>query len=119
VVKPFHRDELRVRVNVGARIVELQSKLHDRVQELEDALSKVRMLSGLLPICSYCKRIRDDQDYWTEVESYFQKFSDAEFSHGVCPTCYEKHLKPKLDELKRRRESEQAGAERANPSQIG
>ena len=118
VVKPFHREELRVRINVGARIVELQEKLRERVQQLEDALSKVRTLSGLLPICSYCKRIRDDQDYWTELESYLEKFSEAEFSHGVCPNCYETHLKPKLDELKRRREVEHS-AEQADPSPIG
>jgi phosphoserine phosphatase RsbU/P len=101
---------------VGARIVELQEKLRERVEELEDALSKVRTLSGLLPICSYCKKIRDDQDYWTELESYLAKFSEAEFSHGVCPGCYETHLKPKLDELKRRRET---ASGRADPSPIG
>jgi hypothetical protein len=59
-------------------------------------------LQGLLPICSYCKKIRDDQDYWTEVESYIERVSDAEFSHGVCPSCFEKHLKPRLDAMRRR-----------------
>lgn len=104
VVKPFPREELRVRVNVGVRIVELQEKLRERVAELEVALSKVRTLSGLLPMCSYCKRIRDDSDYWTEVESYFARFSSAEFSHGVCPTCYDTHMRPKLEEMKRERD---------------
>lgn len=118
IVKPFNRDELRVRINVGARIVDLQSKLRDRVAELEDALSRVKTLSGLLPICAYCKRIRDDSDYWTEVESYLQRFSTAEFSHGVCPSCYDEHMKPKMDEFRREREKAGETPESANRAQI-
>jgi hypothetical protein len=49
----------------------------------------VKVLSGLLPICSYCKRIRDDNDYWQQLESYVSVHTDAQFSHGICPTCYE------------------------------
>ena len=75
--------------------------LTERVIELEDALNKVHMLQGLLPICSYCKKIRDDKNYWTEVENYFEKATDAEFSHGVCPGCYETHLKPRLEEMRK------------------
>ncbi len=105
ILKPFDHDELRGRLSAGVRIVELQLKLADRIHELEAALRKVKTLQGLLPICSYCKKIRDDQDYWTEVESYLAKVSDAEFSHGVCPSCFEKHLKPRLDELRREQAS--------------
>ncbi len=47
-------------------------------------------LSGLLPICSYCKRIRSDQDYWQQVESYISQHSEVRFSHGICPECYSK-----------------------------
>ncbi len=120
VVKPFHRDELRVRVNVGMRIVELQEKLRERVAALEEALSHVRTLSGLLPICSYCTRIREDSDYWTELETYLERVSSAEFSHGVCPACYERHMKPRLEELKRRKEAERfAESERAASPRIG
>lgn len=58
--------------------------------ELQGALSKVKQLSGLLPICSYCKRIRTDQNYWEQVEHYISEHSEAQFSHGICPACYEK-----------------------------
>jgi DNA-binding response OmpR family regulator len=100
VTKPFDRGELRARVRVGARMVELRERLHERVVELERALGRVKTLQGLLPICSFCKRIRDDKNYWTEVESYVGRFSDAEFSHGVCPDCFEKHISPDLERLK-------------------
>ena len=70
LTKPYNRDELRVRVQVGARIVELQTKLAERVAQLEAALEHVRQLQGILPICSYCKRIRNDSDYWQTVEGY-------------------------------------------------
>lgn len=57
------------------------------IQELQAALSDVQTLSGLVPICSWCKRIRDDQGYWTQVESYIQEHSPARFTHGICPQC--------------------------------
>lgn len=98
LTKPYHRDELRARIRVGERMIELQDRLHRRVGELEDALSRVRSLEGLLPICSYCKKVRDDDNYWHQVESYVQRFSGAQFSHGVCPDCYDEHLKPQLGE---------------------
>ncbi|MEA3212348.1 MAG: diguanylate cyclase [Chthoniobacter sp.] len=60
------------------------------IVELQEALTKVRTLSGLLPICCSCKDIRDDQGYWLQLESYFQQHSDATFSHGICPKCAEK-----------------------------
>jgi sigma-B regulation protein RsbU (phosphoserine phosphatase) len=88
LVKPFDADELRARVRVGLRIVGLQARLADRVAELQEALTSVKHLSGLLPICSYCKRIRSDQDYWEQVDQYVAEHSEARFSHGICPTCY-------------------------------
>jgi phosphoserine phosphatase RsbU/P len=89
LTKPYNRDELRARVQVGVRIVELQTRLAGRVRELEGALEHVKQLQGILPICSYCKKIRGDQDYWQTVESYIADHSEAEFSHGICPNCYE------------------------------
>jgi FixJ family two-component response regulator len=61
------------------------------ITELQDALGKVKTLSGLLPICSSCKKIRDDQGYWKQLESYISEHSDALFSHGYCPECGEKY----------------------------
>ena len=92
ITKPFDWDELRARVRIGRRIVELQQTLAARVAELQQALSNVRVLSGLLPICAYCKRIRDDKDYWQQIEKYVGEHSNAQFSHGICPECFEVHL---------------------------
>ena len=73
--------------------MDLQRKLADRVQELEKALTQVRRLEGLLPICSYCKRIRNEQDYWERVDAYISQHANVRFSHNICPECYEKHVK--------------------------
>jgi sigma-B regulation protein RsbU (phosphoserine phosphatase) len=89
LIKPFDPEELRARVNVGIRVLTLQDRLADRVAELQAALSRVKQLSGLLPICSYCKSIRSDENYWEKVESYLSDHTDAKFSHGICPHCYE------------------------------
>ena len=58
--------------------------------ELQDALSKVKALSGMLPICASCKKIRDDKGYWQQIETYLSDHSEAEFSHGICPGCAHK-----------------------------
>jgi DNA-binding response OmpR family regulator len=98
ITKPFDRDELRARVQVGCRVIELQKALAARVGELEEALARVKQLQGLLPICCYCKKIRNDQNYWQQVESYLSEHSEAQFSHGICPECYEKVVRPELAE---------------------
>ena len=96
LVKPFDPDELRARVNVGVRVLALQEKLADRVSQLQAALDNVKQLHGLLPICSYCKRIRADDRYWQQVESYIAERSDAQFSHSICPPCFAR-LEAELD----------------------
>jgi sigma-B regulation protein RsbU (phosphoserine phosphatase) len=88
VIKPFDPEELRARVAVGARVLGLQQKLAERVNELQEALANVKQLRGLLPICSYCKRIRGDDQYWQQVEGYIADHSHAQFSHGICPSCF-------------------------------
>ena len=82
--------ELRARVQVGSRVVQLQSALAERVNELEEAIASVKTLQGLLPICCYCKKIRDDGNYWHRVESYISGHANVRFSHGICPDCNEK-----------------------------
>lgn len=106
VIKPFNSAELRARIRVGARMLELQRGLSARVQELEAALHRVRQLEGLLPMCSYCKKIRDDQGSWQRVESYISARTDAQFSHGICPECYQHSVEPMLRDL------EQGGGQR-------
>jgi DNA-binding response OmpR family regulator len=94
VTKPFDRRELHARINVGLRVSELQRNLADRIADLEAALTRVNQLQGLLPICSYCKKVRDDQNYWQQVDSYISKHSEVEFSHSICPTCYDRLIEP-------------------------
>ena len=96
LTKPFDREELRARVQVGAQVLELQKNLARRISELEDALAQVKQLQGLLPICSYCKKIRDEQNYWQRVDSYITEHADVRFSHGICPDCYLEVVQPQL-----------------------
>jgi CheY-like chemotaxis protein len=96
LIKPFDRDELQARLQVGWRFVQLQQNLADRVQDLEEALANVKQLQGLLPICCYCKKIRDDSNYWQQVEQYLSRHSSVQFSHGICPDCYENVVQPEL-----------------------
>jgi phosphoserine phosphatase RsbU/P len=90
ITKPVDWEILRARVNIGVRLVGLQQSLTERIQQLQDALASVKQLKGLLPICSYCKSIRDDHHYWQQLEAYVSRHSDAQFSHGVCPSCLDR-----------------------------
>jgi DNA-binding response OmpR family regulator len=99
IIKPFDAEELLARVEVGVRIIELQLALADRVRQLEDALARVHELQGLLPVCSYCKKIRDDQPYWQQVEHYATYHTDAGFGRSLCLTCHDKLVKPRLQNL--------------------
>ena len=67
------------------------------VRELQSALAEVRTLQAFLPICSYCKRVRDDENYWHSVEAYISEHTGTRFSHGICPSCYETRFRPGLD----------------------
>ena len=99
VTKPFDEDELIARVNVGARVVQLQHALADRVRSLEAALANVKALQTLLPICAYCKSVRNDQNYWERVETYFSQHSNVSFTHSYCPNCYDRYVRPELEAL--------------------
>ena len=90
LVKPFDAEELRARVHTGLRIVSLQHRLAEQVAGLQEAIANVKQLKGLLPMCSYCKSIRNDGDYWQQLETYISDHSEAEFSHGICPNCFER-----------------------------
>lgn len=99
VTKPANEDELIARVSVGARVVQLQIALADRVRHLEEALANVKALQTLLPMCAYCKSVRNDQNYWEKVETYFQQHSNVSFTHSYCPSCYERFVRPELEAL--------------------
>src|SRR5207253_10910247 len=83
IAKPFDPDELRARLKVAERILGLRKEL----QQLE----------VLLPICSYCKRIRNDQEEWESLERYIEKHFERLVTHSICPECYVKHVQPQLD----------------------
>ncbi len=71
------------------------------IKELQSALAEVRTLREFLPICSYCKKVRDDQNYWLQIENYISVHTSTQFSHGICPDCYE-NLVPQIEKLKQR-----------------
>lgn len=96
--KPVHTGELRSRIAVGVRLVEAEDKLVNYAKELENknnalerALAEIKTLRGFLPICCHCKKIRDDKGYWQQIEQYVRAHTEAEFSHGICPECLDKH----------------------------
>jgi phosphoserine phosphatase RsbU/P len=99
IAKPFDPIELEARVRVGERMINLQNSVAARIRELEEALGHVRRLQGLLPICSYCKMVRNETNYWEQVEAYISTNSDLKLTHSVCPSCMEKVMKELDEEL--------------------
>jgi sigma-B regulation protein RsbU (phosphoserine phosphatase) len=95
LAKPFDPGELCARVEVGRRMVEMQDALAAKIEELRQAFDQIKTLRGILPICANCKKIRDDQGYWNQVEVYVRDHTEAEFSHSICPECI-KILYPEL-----------------------
>ena len=87
-------------------MVELERSLAGRLVDLERALEEVATLKKLLPICMYCKSIRNDKQVWDDIEEYLRQHANADCTHSICPTCYEDHVRPMLDEL---HESKRAG----------
>ena len=97
VIKPIELKKFFAAMEKCAEIIGSRkaAKRHEEereklIGELQEALAKVKLLSGLLPICASCKKIRDDKGYWNQIESYIRDHSEAEFSHGICPECAEK-----------------------------
>ncbi len=115
VAKPFNSYELLARVRTHLDLKQARDEQRRLIGELRAAMAKVKLLSGLLPICSSCKKIRDDGGYWEHIEEYIRCHSDADFSHGICPDCY-KNLYPELWAKKMHKEkvaAEKAAAEEA------
>lgn len=98
IVRPLSNKELLARVQAGERIKRAEDALRERereqralVSQLKEALSEIKTLKGFIPICASCKKIRDDEGYWDQLETYISKHTDAVFSHGLCPECVEKY----------------------------
>ncbi len=85
LMKPVNPDELRMRLHVAERILQ--------------ATAQITQLESFLPICCYCKKIRDDKDYWTQIEEYYAKRDGTRFSHGICPECYQREVEPQWNKL--------------------
>lgn len=95
---PFTEREFHARVSAAMRIIDLETELSSLLLKLRQATTKIQKLNGLLPICSHCKKIRDDRGYWNEVEKYISDHSDAEFSHTICPGCLHQYYPDVNDE---------------------
>jgi len=93
--KTAEKELLEHREKLEDMVAERTAELEEKNVELEEALTKVKLLSGFLPICAACKKIRDDQGYWNQIESYIQNHSEALFSHSICPDCA-KELYPEV-----------------------
>lgn len=87
-----------VNFNINQRRI-IEEALLEQNTSLKNALDHIKTLQGIIPICSYCKKIRSDQGYWDQVEAYISKHTGAEFSHSICPECLEKHHPKNLKEL--------------------
>ncbi len=87
LAKPLDRDQIWMRLRVAERILKYATVIQD--------------LESMLPICSYCKKVRDDNNYWQQVETYLSNRTGTSFSHSVCPTCYTNKVKPELDKMKK------------------
>ncbi|MBU0966987.1 MAG: response regulator transcription factor [Proteobacteria bacterium] len=99
LAKPFDPGELRARIEVGRRMIRMQERLTAQMQELREAVDHIKTLQGIIPICSFCKKIRDDEGYWDQVEAYFSRHSEARFSHGICPECLQKNYPECADDV--------------------
>ncbi len=113
--KPFNQKELLARVkthmslqeahNIQKRLISEKEKL---ISELQEALKEIKTLRGFLPICSFCKKIRNDDQYWEEIDVYIHKHAEVSFSHGICPDCVVKHYPEFSDKVLERLKKKKA-----------
>jgi CheY-like chemotaxis protein len=99
ITKPFNLPVVALRVANQLDLKVNTDILRQRTMELEEAFSNIKILKGMLPICSCCKKIRDDQGYWQQLERYLSDHTEADFSHGVCPECLSSHYESQILEL--------------------
>jgi PleD family two-component response regulator len=98
IIKPISNKEFVARVQAMVRIKRAEDALRqkekeqqDLIRRLQDAFAEIKTLKGFIPICASCKKIRDDEGYWNQLEAYISKHTDAVFTHGICPQCAEKY----------------------------
>ncbi|MCA9419160.1 MAG: sensor with HAMP domain protein, partial [Candidatus Omnitrophica bacterium] len=83
----------RSRDQLEDRVIERTADLDRRNRELEGAIAEIKTLRGIIPICASCKKIRDDEGFWSQVEVYVSEHTDADFTHGICPECFEREMR--------------------------
>jgi DNA-binding response OmpR family regulator len=112
ILKPYKKGEVLLRVKTHMELKLAKEKLDQYAQELErknkelqQAMEEIRTLRGILPICSYCKKIRNDEGYWDQVESYVTKHTHAEFTHSICPDCLQRYYPAEWASIQRRKGS--------------
>ena len=94
--KPADSAQLLARLRSGERVLTLERRNVERIAELENALHEVRTLKSLLPICMYCKKVRDAADHWHDIDAYVHEQTGTDFSHGICPECMESVVRPQI-----------------------
>jgi len=100
LLKPFGARDLKVTLEIALYKHKMERERDRLTEELRQALARVKTLVGLLPICAYCKKIKDDAGYWSQVEAYIMKHSDASFTHGMCPDCFQR-VKKEIDSVEK------------------
>ncbi len=91
ITRPVSNRELLSRINLMVRLVRAERENDKHISDLEQALEKIKVLSGIIPICMHCKKIRDDKGYWNQLEKFISQHSEAQFSHCICETCEKKY----------------------------
>lgn len=110
VTKPFHQQKVLARIRAHLTIRRQQRMILEKNEQLKRALAEIKQLSGILPICCRCKKVREDNGYWKQVEKYISEHSDAEFTHGFCPECYEEEIN-RIAAYKKMREEQKNNSE--------
>lgn len=96
--KPLRMSGTHTDITDRKKIEEERDKL---VESLQKALSEIKTLRGILPICSFCKKVRDDKGYWEQVDVYLQRYSEADISHSICPECMKEHYSVEYEEIEK------------------
>jgi len=96
LLKPFEERQLRTNIEMALYKSRMERERERLTRELQEALATIKTLSGLLPICAWCKSVRDDSGYWMRVEQYVEQHSQATFSHSVCPECASRYFGPNM-----------------------
>lgn len=94
LTRPFQLNELRARLQVGQRVVNAHRHLADRIEQLAASAAHARPVQGLVPICAWCKKIRDESNLWEQLETYISRHLEAELTHAVCPDCSDRVTDP-------------------------